>query len=107
MSIELPSPDQSVIARRLDIVRDLQGLAGADAVIADEDGRRAYETDALTAYRRMPLAVVLPSTTEEVSRVLKLLPQRTASRSWPAAPARRCRAARCRPRTRSWSASRA
>ena len=30
-------------------------------MIADEDGRRAYETDALTAYRRMPLAVVLPA----------------------------------------------
>ncbi len=71
MSIELPSPDQSVIARRLDIVRDLQALAGSDAVIADEDGRRAFETDALTAYRCMPLAVVLPSTTETVSKILK------------------------------------
>jgi glycolate oxidase len=36
-----------------------------------EDERRAFETDALTAYRKMPLAVVLPSTTEEVSAVLK------------------------------------
>ncbi|MFW1443019.1 FAD-binding oxidoreductase, partial [Vibrio parahaemolyticus] len=33
--------------------------------------RRAFETDALTAYRRMPLAVALPSTTEEVSRLLR------------------------------------
>ena len=40
-------------------------------MIADEDGRRAYETDALTAYRRLPLAVVLPASTEEVSRVLR------------------------------------
>jgi glycolate oxidase len=31
----------------------------------------AFETDGLTAYRRMPLAVVLPETTEEVSKVLK------------------------------------
>ena len=60
-----------MIARRAEIVRDLQALVGADAVIADEDGRRAFETDALTAYRRMPLAVVLPATTEEVSKVLK------------------------------------
>ena len=44
---------------------------GPDAVIADEDGRRAYETDALTAYRRLPLAVVLPASTEEVSRALR------------------------------------
>ena len=31
----------------------------------------AFETDAFTAYRKMPLAVVLPSTTAEVSAVLK------------------------------------
>lgn len=71
MSIELPVPNESIIARRGEIVRALQALAGADAVIADEDGRRAFETDALTSYRRMPLAVVLPTTTETVSKVLK------------------------------------
>ena len=40
-------------------------------IIADEDGRRAYETDALTAYQRMPLAVVLPETTERWRAVLR------------------------------------
>jgi glycolate oxidase len=59
-----------VIRRRDEVVRALAAIVGAGAVIADEDGRRAFETDALTAYRRMPLAVVLPSTTEEVSKVL-------------------------------------
>ena len=37
----------------------------------DEAGRRAFETDALTAYRRPPLAVVLPRTTEEVAAALR------------------------------------
>ncbi len=69
--IELPKPDESVIARRAEIARDLAALTSPAAVISDEDGRRAFETDALTAYRRLPLAVVLPSSTEEVSRVLK------------------------------------
>ncbi len=68
--IALPEPDRSVIARRDIIVRDLVRLIGAEVVIADEDGRRAYETDALTAYRRMPLAVVLPRSTAEVAKVL-------------------------------------
>ena len=53
------------------LVADLRRIAGAQAVIADEDGRRAFETDGLSAYRQMPLAVVLPRTTEEVSRVLR------------------------------------
>ena len=39
-------------------------------MISAEDERRAYETDALTAYRGLPLAVVLPGSTEEVSAVL-------------------------------------
>jgi glycolate oxidase len=52
-------------------VEDLRRLVGAQAVIADEDGRRAFETDALTAYRQMPLVVVLPTSTEEVSRTLR------------------------------------
>jgi glycolate oxidase len=68
--LEMPAPDPAVIARRDTIVRDLQRLVGAASIIADEDGRRAFETDGLTAYRCMPLAVVLPRTTEEVSKLL-------------------------------------
>ena len=72
MSSALPQPDRAIVSRREAIAEDLRRLVGAQsAVISDEDGRRAYETDALTAYRQMPLAVVLPSTTEEISRVLR------------------------------------
>ena len=66
-SIVLPVPDARIVARRGAIVKDLVRLLGADRVVADEDGRRAYETDALTAYREMPLAVILPQSTAEVS----------------------------------------
>ena len=69
--IALPDPDRAVIQRRDAIARDLQRLTGPDSVVFDEDGRRAFETDGLTAYRRMPLAVVLPRSTEEVARVLR------------------------------------
>ncbi len=69
--VALPEPDRAIISRRDAIVEGLRRLVGARAVIADEDGRRAYETDALTAYRRLPLAVVLPASTEEVARTLR------------------------------------
>jgi glycolate oxidase len=69
-TIAMPAPDRSVLERRDTIVRDLVRLVGAEAVIADRDGRRAFETDALTAYRCMPLAVVLARSTEDVSKVL-------------------------------------
>ncbi len=68
--IEIPPPDAAIIGRRLEIVAALQALVRTGTVIADEDGRRAYDTDALTAYKRMPLAVVLPANTQEVSQVL-------------------------------------
>ncbi|MFN3868441.1 MAG: FAD-binding oxidoreductase, partial [Hyphomicrobiaceae bacterium] len=69
--IELPQPDRTILARRDQIVAELTALMGAAAIVADEDGRRTFETDALTAYRRMPLAVVLPRSTEDVARVLR------------------------------------
>ena len=69
--IALPAPDGATVARREEIAAALGGLIGLDRVIVDEVGRRAYETDALTAYRRMPLAVVLPHSTEEVAKVLR------------------------------------
>ena len=70
-AIALPPPDAATVARRGQIVAGLVALLGVDSVIGDEDGRRAFETDGLTAYRRLPLAVVLPRTTEDVARVLR------------------------------------
>ncbi|MGH9811006.1 MAG: FAD-binding oxidoreductase, partial [Terriglobia bacterium] len=67
----LPEPDRGIMARRNLIVEDLRKLVGAEAIIDDEVGRRTYETDALTAYKRLPLAVALPTSTEQVSRLLK------------------------------------
>lgn len=64
-------PDVDVINRREQLIRGLRELVPPECVIADEDGRRAFETDALTAYKQMPLAAVLPITTDQVSRILK------------------------------------
>ena len=72
-AIAMPPVDEGVIARRDAIVAALRDAIGEEHVIVAEDERRAYETDALTAYRAVPLAVVLPGSTEEVSAVLKVL----------------------------------
>lgn len=68
--MEMPAPDSTILSRKPEIVARLRDLLPADAVIWDEAETRAYECDALTAYRCPPLAVVLPATTEEVSAVL-------------------------------------
>ena len=69
-AIAFPVPDAGILARRESIIAGLAGLVAPQALITSDDERRPYETDALTAYRRMPLAVVLPSTTQEVAAVL-------------------------------------
>jgi len=67
----LPDPDRGVTSRRNDIVKQLKRLVPEATLIADEEGCRTFESDALTAYRCLPLAVVLPSSTEEVSALLR------------------------------------
>ncbi|MGR3199795.1 MAG: FAD-linked oxidase C-terminal domain-containing protein [Paracoccus sp. (in: a-proteobacteria)] len=69
--IQMPPPDATVLAQRQAIVQALRdALPGA--VIDDPAETRAYECDALSAYRCAPLAVVLPSTTQEVSRLMRV-----------------------------------
>jgi glycolate oxidase len=67
----MAEPDPAILARRDDILAALHGLLPDASVIAEPVRLKAYETDALTAYRQTPLAVVLPSTTAEVARVLR------------------------------------
>jgi glycolate oxidase len=69
--IAFPKPDPTILARAESIRAGLRDLLPAECVINDEAGRRAFETDALTAYRRLPLAVVLPRTTQEVAKTLR------------------------------------
>jgi len=71
MTIAFPKPDEAVLARRKEILQGLGRLVASEALIVSEDERRAFETDGLTAYRQMPLAVVLPSSTQEVSAVMR------------------------------------
>jgi len=68
----MPPPDKAVLARKARIVERLLAVLPADAVIHDEAETRAYECDALTAYRCPPLAAVLPRSTAEVSAVLRI-----------------------------------
>jgi len=69
--LSLPSPDLAILQRRNDILRQLKKVAPGATLITDQEGRRTFETDALTAYRCLPLAVVLPESTEEVSAILR------------------------------------
>ena len=73
--MEMPNPNPTVLSRKADLVERLQEVLPQGAVISDVAGTRAYECDALTAYRCPPLCAVLPATTQEVSDVLRICHQ--------------------------------
>jgi glycolate oxidase subunit GlcD len=55
------------------IISELRAILGKDGVATSDDELLVYECDAVTAHKSRPLAVVFPRTTEQVSRVVKLL----------------------------------
>ena len=70
--MEMPLPNPQLLARKPELVKRLQEVASSNAVISDPVETRAYECDVLTAYKCAPLAVVLPSSTQEVSEILRI-----------------------------------
>ena len=62
-------PDYSSLAQ------SLREIVGADAVITEVEAKKPFECDGLTAYRELPLMVVLPLTVEEVQQVVKVCAQ--------------------------------
>ena len=72
----MPEAEPHALAGRAGLVDELRRIVPRDSVIVDEEELRAYECDGLTAYRQMPLLVVLPETTEQVCRILKLCGER-------------------------------
>jgi len=70
-AIAFPEPKADVLARRAFLIDGLSRLVPPASLITAEDERRPFETDAFTAYKRLPMIVVLPETTEQVSAVLK------------------------------------
>jgi glycolate oxidase len=66
-----PDPKPAVLARRNEILAGLQAILPARAIIGDPVALKPYETDGLSAYRQMPLAVVLPENEAEVVAIMK------------------------------------
>ena len=67
----MPKPDETVIARRQELADALRDIVPGEGVIDGAEELRAFDCDGLMAYKQLPLIVVLPETTEQVSAVLK------------------------------------
>ncbi len=67
----MPKPDAETMRKRDEIVADMRIIVPGEGVVDTVAEMRVFESDGLTAYRQLPLVVVLPHTTAQVSRILK------------------------------------
>lgn len=67
----MPRPEQRILDMRATVIAALREIVPGEGTIEDPAALKAYESDGLTAYRQVPLAVVLPSTVDQVSAVLR------------------------------------
>ena len=80
MPVQMPARDEAVLRRRSEIVRALRAIVPDEGVISAEREMRPYESDGLTAYRQLPMVVVLPRTVDQ--------PKKTTVGAAPASTAR-------------------
>ncbi|MCP5085149.1 MAG: FAD-binding protein [Alphaproteobacteria bacterium] len=70
-NLKMPEVDQTTLSRRKQIAGELRRIVPGEGVIDETEEMRAYESDGLTAYKQIPLLVVLPETVAQISEVLK------------------------------------
>lgn len=71
MTLKMPVPSVETLAKRQQIIDALRTIVAGEDVIDSEESLRVYESDGLTAYRQIPMVVVLPTTTEQVASILR------------------------------------
>ncbi len=72
MHLSMPKPEKEILRNRDRLIERLREIVPFENVIDEETQLRAYECDALTMYRQLPLVVVLPQTVKQVSKVMAL-----------------------------------
>jgi glycolate oxidase len=65
-SYEFPPLDRAAL------LQGLRAIVGAENLLHSEEALRPYECDGLSAYRRVPQAVVLPDTVAQVRQIMAL-----------------------------------
>ncbi len=70
-TLSMPKPDTVTLSKRKEIIAQLREIVPGEGVVDATNQMRVFESDGLTAYRQLPMVVVLPETVAQVSRILK------------------------------------
>ena len=60
------------VYKPMQLVKQLQSILPSHAILSSEEQLRPYECDGLTAYKQLPIAVVIPDTVEQVQKIMQL-----------------------------------
>ena len=66
-----PTEPVFALARQQEVVAALRAVLPAQAVLYNEEDTRPYECDGLSAYRQLPMVVVLPENEAQIVAILK------------------------------------
>ena len=69
--MKMPKPDKATLLKRNEIITAMKSIIPEESVITDDEELLAYDCDGLNAYKQIPMIVVLPETTSQVSQILK------------------------------------
>jgi len=72
MQVGVPDRTPASTVDRAGVLSSLRKILPADAVLSDTEDLYPYECDGLSAYRQIPLAVVLPDNVAQVQQILRL-----------------------------------
>ncbi len=74
--MKMPAAESAILNQRQALLDELGSFLPAQRVISDVASLRTYDCDALTAYRQLPMVVVLPDDVEEVSKIMAICHRR-------------------------------
>ena len=66
----MPRVDRQTLKNKDKIISDISNFTNIQNILSENEELKPYETDGLAAYKQTPMLVVLPETTEEVSKIL-------------------------------------
>jgi glycolate oxidase len=67
-----PTEAPFALSRQREVVAALRSVLPENAVLFNEEDTRPYECDGLSAYRQLPMVVVLPKTEAQIIAILKI-----------------------------------
>ncbi len=74
--MKMPATEPEILSQRDALLDEFAAFLPVQRLISDVASLRTYDCDALTAYRHLPMVVVLPDNVEEVSKIMSICHRR-------------------------------